>query len=411
MNILIEEKEGALWVAAMASNRLEGIEIDPVDEPVRWGSIYRARVETIDRAMDAAYVTLEQGAGQKPQSGILFNADVRIISSDGASVQKGGAVAIGKILQAGQIIIVQIKTIDNANIASQPYESKLPRVSMDIALPGRYLIHCPLMQGNRLSQRIRSKKLRTQIESMMDKLTDISGCILRSSAAHTQTEMLAREGRILKSIWEDMAPHRAGSSPALIMRGPDAVQRTLSDQAGAHIERIEVVTMDHFTMTEEWCTIFAPDLVTKINPIELPDAAEDMALFHHRDIMDKIAHLFQDYILLQGGGNIVLQPTSALTAIDVNRGADKNGHLAINLEAVQEIARQIRLRNYGGILMIDFLRMPESRDAKILLKAMDEAVQSDPCTVQIHGMTKLGLMEISRKRRTPTLSARAEGIF
>ncbi|MCK6417393.1 MAG: ribonuclease E/G [Alphaproteobacteria bacterium] len=405
MDILIEEQEGSIWVAALSQGRLEGLEIDPVDEPVRWGSIFRARVESIDKAMDAAYLRLD---GQN--TGILFNADVRL--KKGKEFVKGGEKPIGKVLQPGQMIAVQAKSIYPGQTPEYArFESKLPRMSMDIALAGRYLIHCPLMAGNRLSQRIRGKKLRGQIETMMRALDDIEGCILRSSAAHTQTEMLLREGRILKAAWEEIIPLMQGSEPALIMQGPDAIQRTLSDQAGAQIERIEITTMDHFTLAEEWCTVFAPDLVTKINPVELPDAVEDLALFYHRDIMDKIGGLFQDYVLLPGGGNMVLQQTAALFAIDINRGADKRSNLAINMEAAAELTRHLRLRNIGGAIMVDFIRFQDKKEEKSVLKALDDAIQNDPCTVQIHGMTPMGLLEISRKRRTPPLASRTKGVF
>lgn len=405
MDILIEEQEGSIWVAALSQGRLEGLEIDPVDEPVRWGSLYRARVESIDKAMDAAYLNLD---GQN--TGIIFNADLRL--KKGKEFIKGGEKPIGKTLQAGQIIAVQAKSIHPGSGDSPArFESKLPRMSMDIALPGRYLIHCPLMIGNRLSQRIRGKKLRGQIESMMTALEDIEGCILRSSAAHTQTEMLAREGRILKSAWEEITPLLQGTEPALIMRGPDAIQRTLSDQAGSQVERIEITTMDHFTLAEEWCTVFAPDLVTKITPIELPDATDDLALLYHRDVMDKISALFQDYVLLPGGGNMILQQTAALFAIDINRGADKQANLAINLEAVAELARHIRLRNIGGLVLVDFIRFQDKKEERAVLSALDEALQNDPCTVQIHGRTPSGLVELTRKRRTPPLASRVKGVF
>src|SRR5690606_15254868 len=103
----------------------------------------------------------------------------------------------------------------------------------------------------------------------------------------------------------------------LIMLGPDAIQRTLSDQAGHTIDRIEIVTMDHFDKVEEWCSIFAPDLVTKIEPVELPNAEDDLALFEYRDIIGQIEDMFDEYAVLPGGGNIILQETAALSAIDV----------------------------------------------------------------------------------------------
>lgn len=407
LDILVEELGGNLWSAALENGKLVGLEIDPPEEEVRWGSIYRARIKTIDAALDAVYVDLDGD-----NTGILYNADTRHIDKDG-TVTKGGAEAIGKRFQAGDVITVQAKS---AYIASQsdPFtgtESKIPQVSMDITLQGRYLIYCPLMMKNRISQRIRDKKLRAQIEKMLNNLDDIKGCIVRAAAANAQTEILLREGKILKATWDQMQEHLKGSEVGLIMEGPDAIQRTLSDQAGHLIDRIEVVTMDHYNHAEEWCTLYAPDLVTKIDPLELDDASEDLALFHYRDIIGQIEDLFHAYVLLPGGGNLIIQSTAALTAIDINRGGDKAGNLAINTQAAREIARQMRLRNTGGIVVVDFLTVKDKKEEKALLSALEDAVQRDPCTVQIHGMTKLGLLEMTRKRRTPPLGERLDGLF
>jgi ribonuclease G len=407
LHILIEEKEGSIWAAALEKSRLEGFEVDPGGEAIRWGSIFWARVKTLDPAIDAAFLDLDG-----VQTGILYNKDVRLRSPDGKII-KGGAQAIGKTFQAGDMIAVQAKTVHlpGQDDHLTKYESKLPQVSMDITLPGRYLIFCPLMDENHLSARIRAPKLRKQLDAMLNEMMDIKGCILRAAAANTQTEMLIREGKILKAAWEEMQIQLSGTETKIVMQGPDAIQRSLSDHAGKRIERIEVVTMEHFTMVEEWCSIFAPDLMTKIEPIELKDGADDLALFYYRDIMTQIEDLFDPYVLLPGGGSLIIQDTAALTAIDINRGADKNGNAQINLEAAKEIARQIRLRNAGGIIVADFLKMQSKKDEKALIETLQQAIMDDPCTVQIHGMTALGLCEITRKRRTPALQDRLSGVF
>lgn len=407
LDILIEERDQNLWVAALQQGKLEAFEVDPLDEEVRWGSIYYAKIVRIDAALDAVFLDLD-GENQ----GILFNKDTRQKDKKTGKILKGGAQAIGKTYKEGQMVAVQAKSAylashNDENIHS---ERKCPRMSMDISLPGRYLIHCPLMNKNRISNRIREKKLREQLLSMLDSLEDIDGCILRAAAAGTQTDVLMREGKILKEIWTQVQKHFEGKDPGLIMLGPDAVQRTFSDLAARSIDVIEIVTMDHYELVEEWCSVFAPDLVTKIKPIELDDAIDDLALFHHRDIMGQIEALFQPYVLLPGGGNIIVQDTSALCAIDINSGGDKGSHLSINIEAAKEIARQVRLRNMGGMLLIDFLRMKDKRERNKLEKALSDILNEDPCTTQIHGWTNLGLLELSRDRRTPALYARIDAI-
>lgn len=407
LEILVEELDGSIWVAAVDQGHLVGMEVDPLSEEVRWGSIFWAKVARIDAAQDAAYVNLD---GEN--IGILYNADVRVLDKKGA-YQKGGDIAIGKVLQPGQMVAVQAKSgYLPKNPDEENPEDKNPRVSMNIVLPGRYLIYTPMEEKSRVSQRIRDKKLRKQLMAMLGDIEDsegTKGCILRAAAAGIQTDVLTREAGILQATWEQVEMHFKGEDPALIMLGPDAVQRTLSDHAGKPVADIELTTMEHYQNVEEWCEIFAPDLVTKIKPVELPDQDQELGLFDFRDVIAQVDELFQPYIILKTGATIILQETAACIAIDVNSGADGRSHLAINLDAAEEIARHLRLRNLGGAIVIDFLRMKDKSHHKKLQTALDKHfTDHDPCTVQIYGMTKLGFMEITRQRRTPPLLERFE---
>lgn len=406
MDIIVEQLDGGLWVAATERGRLYGLEIDPYDEQVRWGSIYRAKVMRIDKAMDAAFVDL--GGGNE---GLLHNADVRIKDKDGA-IKKGGSEAIGKSLKPGQMIVVQAKSgyLRHEDDFEFIREDKSPKVSMDITLPGRFLIYAPLMKTNQVSSRIRDKKLRDQLMAMMNGFKPLKGLILRASSEDTQTGILLREAKILKEIWDSLEPKFAGATPAMIFEGPDAFVRTIGDQAGANIERIEIANMDYYGRMEKWCEVFGPDLVPKMQTVEVEKTDGELALFDHRGLLGDIEDLFQEYGLLRSGGSIIMQETSALTAIDVNRGGDDRSALEVNLEAGEEIARQIRLRNIGGIIVIDFLKLTKKTDQTKLLKALTPIFDTDPCTVQIHGLTALGLLEITRKRRTPPLSERLDMI-
>jgi Rne/Rng family ribonuclease len=193
------------------------------------------------------------------------------------------------------------------------------------------------------------------------------------------------------------------------MHGPDAVQRMLSDQAAHPVTRIQISTMDHFQLAEEWCSVFAPDLMTKIEPLEMENAAKDFALFDHHDIIPQIEGLFQPYAVLPGGAVIIIQETAALTAVDVNRGADKRSNLEINLDCAVEIARQLVLRNMGGAVVIDFMKMNGKADQQKVIDALEGwFLANDPCTVQVHGVTGLGMVELARQRRTPPLMDRYE---
>ncbi len=406
MDIMVEELDGGLWVAATEAGILQGLEVDPGAEDIRWGAIYRGKVARIDKAMDAAFIDLGGGL-----EGLLHNADVRI--RDGAdAIIKGGAQAIGKILSPGQTITVQAKSgaFRNDDDFSFMREEKVPKLSMDITLAGRYLVYAPYLEENQVSSRIRNKKLREQLMTRMESFAPHTGLILRASSEDTQRDILLREAKILEAQWQDMQPALTATRPALIRIGADAFQRTIGDQAGNPIDRIEVVTMERFRAIEQWCSVFGPDLVPKIQPVEIEDPDAELALFDHRGLLGDIEDLFQDYALLTGGGSLIIQDTAALTAIDINRGADARPAVDVNLEAAVEIARQIRLRPSGGIILIAFLNLPTTADQDTLLKALGPVFDTDPCTVQIHGFTALGLLEITRKRRTPSLSKRLDNV-
>ena len=388
LDIMVEELDGGLWVAATEKGRLQGLEVDPGIEQVRWGAVYRAKVTRIEKSMDAAFVDLGSG-----NEGLLHNADVRLIDSKGV-VKKGGAEAIGKLIKPGDMVAVQAKSgyLKHEDEFEFVREDKTPKVSMDITLAGRFLIYAPFLKENEVSSRIRDKKLRESLMKMMAAFEPLKGLILRASSEDTQMDILLREAKILENIWERIQPLFTGDQPALVMDGPDAFQRTIGDQAGSNIKRIEIVTMDRYQQLEEWCNIFGPDLVPKITPVELEEPEAELALFDHRGLLGDIEDLFQDYGLLISGGSIIIQQTAALTAIDVNRGGDDRSSMEVNLEAAQEVARQIRLRNLGGIIVIDFLKLPKKADQNQLLKALGEIFDTDPCTVQIHGITALGLV-------------------
>jgi ribonuclease G len=406
LEILVEELEGGLWVAAVDKGRLQGLEVDPGLEEVRWGSIYWGKVARIDKAMDCAFINLDGD-----NEGILNNTDLRTRDSKGKII-KGGDKAIGQVLTPGQMVIVQAKSgfLRNEAMFDFMREDKTPKLSMDITIPGRYLIHAPFLKDNQISSRVRDKKLRDQMMAMMKAFHGLHGLILRSAAADTQTDILIREAKILDDIWRRLQEHFSGDNPGLIMEGPDAFERTISDHADKVIDRLEIVTMDRYQDIEGWCEVFAPDLVPKIKPVELEDPSAQLALFDYRGLLGDIEDLFQDYALLPHAGSLIIQQTAALTAIDVNRGGDTRPSIDVNLEAALEIARQIRLRNIGGIIVIDFLKFTKRGDQQAFLKALEPIFDTDPCTVQIHGMTGLGLLEITRKRRTPPLSERLDNV-
>lgn len=397
LDILVEDLNGSLWVAALdKQGRMAGLEIDPYAELVRWGSIYWAKVSKIDTKLNAAFVDLGY-----EMTGMLTASDV--IAPD----KKGKK--IGQLLRPGQYVMVQVKTArqpqddENGNDA-RPLENKASRVSMDIALPGRFLVHTPLSPENRISRRIRDEELRKQLTTMLKNIDELEGCILRSSAAYCQTDVLVREGKILDAIWESLQAFTQDDEPSLLMLGPDAAQRMLSDFAATAVGRIDVADEARREEIETWCDLYAPELMQKIEDRAIANTKSGMGLFEARDLLGQIEGLVKPYVFLPAGGSLIIQETAAMTVIDVNAAGGKDP-LSVNLEAADEIARQLRLRNLGGILMVDFAGNRRA-DLPRIRKRLQAAFDFDPCTVELQSITKLGLFEISRQRRTPSLMER-----
>jgi ribonuclease G len=330
--------------------------------------------------------------------GMLPLKDVRL---EGKPVPKGKK--IGQILTSGEMVLVQVKSPHNPTGGDDNANGvKASRLSMDIALQGRFLIYTPFAKEARVSKRILDKKLRSDLKSMLKGVDELEGCILRSSAANCQTDMLVREGKILNAIWDGLCEYDGEEEATLLMMGPDAVHRTLGDLAASTVDSISASTMEIFEETEEWCDLFAPDLMTKIEPRGVDNTRSGMGLFEVHDLLGQFEGLLKPYVVLPSGGSIIIERTASMTVIDVNKGADKS-ILNVNLEAAREIERQLRIRNIGGIVMADFINMKQQSQKDKVLKALNDAFENDPCTVQCHGITELGVFEISRQRRTPTL--------
>lgn len=401
LDIISEEYNGSQWVAAVEKRQLHGLEVDPLHEIARWGSVYVAKVTRIETSMNAAFLDLGYD-----QNGIIFMQDVLL--ADGS---KPKAKKIGQVLRSGQLISVQIKQAVNPapDIAADlPLREKSSRVSMDITLPGRHLIFTPLSPQNRVSKRVKNKTLRKNMNKMLEDISSMNGFILRASAANAQTDMLIREAKILNALWDSLKPYlQEETEPNLIMLGPDAAQRLLSDFASDSIGRIAVATMNQFQDIEDWCELYAPDLVTKIDPAQEDETVTQLGLFSSYGIVDQIEGLLRPYAFLPSGGNMVIQSTAALTAIDVNQGLDKS-IINVNIEAARHASKQLRLRNTGGIILIDFINMKDKRQKEKVLEAFEKEAAHDACTIDIHGWTKTGLLELTRARRTPSLQDKAE---
>ncbi|MEE3623808.1 ribonuclease E/G [Nitrospirillum sp. BR 11752] len=310
-------------------------------------------------------------------------------------------------------MIVQVK--------ADPVAAKGALLSMDVALPGRFLVHTPLAAGihvsKRLGQGASAAAERARLTTVVRDAVPAGGrggpggwaggWIVRAAAAAVPAVWLAQEAEALALDWRGVA--RAGDGPpAVLLPAPHAGIRALMEQTGQPVDAILVDDraasgQDLYAELRRWCDDRAGDLL----PV-LRRASTGLPLFDGGDLDGAIAKLLRPRVPLFGAkaggatGSLVIERTEALTVIDVN-GGEKGDPLAVNLAAVPEIARQLRLRNVGGIVVVDFINLSRPPDRERLILALTGAVADDPGNTQVYGMSRLGLVEMTRQRRGPSL--------
>jgi ribonuclease G len=364
--------------ALVADGELTDLHLDRDDLPSLTGAVMAGTVTRLVPGLDAAFVDI---GGALPA--LLNASDVRPRARDRK---------IGQMLRAGQRVIVQVK--------ADAHDNKGAVVSMDISLSGRFLVHLPLGEGIHLSKRLGRGAERASLLARLKPLLPSGGWIVRGSAATAPAEGLAAEADYLSRRWFHAA--RSGE-PA-----PTAFQRAILDWAGA----ADAIVGDGAAVTAavaDWLGQAAPDLLPRLRTHPGPEP-----LFQTDDLDGAIRTLVQERVPLPGGGDLIIQPTAALTVIDVNGGERAIGPgcspLSTNLAAGREIARQLRLRNIGGIIIVDFINLAKAAEREELILAMSGAVAEDAAGTQVHGLSKLGLMELTRSRRGPAVAALLRGL-
>lgn len=388
LEILID-RDGPLTRAAVLSDGiLTDLYVDRVDRPSLLGAIFLGRVDRIVAGLDGAFVDLGGG-----RSGLLTGADVR--GSQGRLRSKGER--IGSVLRTGQSVLVQVKT--------EPSGAKAAALTMDITFPGRFLVHAPFGRDIAVSKRLGDGPARGELARRIGPLVSGGGWIVRAGAADAPDTLLAAESESLHLQWREIRDTAGtGTAPALLLPGPEAAIRALIERGGLSPARILID--DHALAADltGWCADRAPDLHAVLSRHDRREGR----LFERYDLDGAIERLLDRKVPLSAGGSLVIDPTEALTVIDVNAG-ERGNPLAANLEATGEIARQLRLRNVGGIVVIDFVNMRNRGDSERVLTALTRTVEDDPAQTHVYGMSKLGLVEMTRARRGTPLAALLRG--
>jgi ribonuclease E len=375
-------------VAILEDGVLAQYEIETINRTNIKGNIYNAVVENIHPAMDAAFLRISGDMkGFLPMDEINF----KLLPQRTDSRAKG---RIGQHLHPGQKLMVQV--------VREPFAAKPPTVTTYFSLPGRYLVLMPGADSAGISRKIQDEEQRERLKKMVAELSPPEGfgLIVRTAGVGQSKAELQRDLRYLLRLWDSIQKaSRAAEFPGLVYRERDLVIRTMRDYFTQDMDEVWIDSQDTYDRALEFVSDVMP---AKAKAIRLHTG--DRPLFSKHNLEEQIESIYMRRVPLPSGGEIVIDGTEALTAIDVNsKGAPRQGDAEenatqTNLEAAAEIGRQLRLRDLGGIIVIDFIDMMASRNQKKIEKAMQTAMKSDRAKYDVTRISKLGLLEISRQR-------------
>jgi len=311
------------------------------------------------------------------------------------SVQATNLPAISDLLKPGQEILVQI--------AKEPIAKKGARITSHIALPGRFLVFMPTVNHTGVSRKIESDSERRRLKEILlsEKGDAAGGFIVRTAASGASEDELRSDLRFLLNLWADIKQRSESSkSPALIYHDLNLVERILRDQVTDNFSAIWVDTETEYERVLRFLQRFQPSLIRRVKLY-----SKETPLFEQFGITEEINKALRSKVWLKSGGSIVINQTEALVAIDINTGkfVGKTARLEdtivkTNLDAIPEIVRQIRLRDLGGIIIIDFIDMDERKNRNKVMAALEEELKSDRAPSKVLQFNDFGLVAITRKR-------------
>jgi ribonuclease E len=351
------------------------------------GDIYLGVVENVLPGIDAAFVNI----GDPERNGFIHVTDL------GPLKLKRSSAAITELLTPQQKVLVQVM--------KEPTGTKGPRLTGNITLPGRYVVLMPYGRGVNLSRRIKSESERNRLRALAILIKPAGmGVLVRTEAEGKPEEAIIEDLELLQKQWEVIQQEAQSTrAPALLNRDDDFIQRVLRDMYGADVNRIVVDSSTGLRRVKQYLQNWSGG-----------QTPQGVLIDHHRDrspileyfrINAAIREALRPRVDLPSGGYIIIEPTEALTVIDVNSGSFTRSATAretvlwTNCEAATEIARQLRLRNIAGVIVVDFIDMESRRDQLQVLEHFNKSLKADKARPQIAQLTELGLVELTRKRQ------------
>ena len=389
----VQARESLTQVAVLEGRSLiEHYVSRPADDVSQiHGNIYLGRVQNVLPGMEAAFVDIST-----PKNAVLYRGDVQYDSED--ILERGDKLRIEQMLKSRQMIVSQV--------TKNPIGAKGARLTQEVSLPGRFVVLIPNSKTYGISKRLPDDE-RKRLRAILDRVKPAEhGLIVRTAAENATEEELQADVMRLAATWADIekraAQARRANQARLLYREPELAVRVIREEFNAQYRGVVIDDRRLFEDVKSYIEAMNPELADRV---EFYDAeAEGLSMFERFHIHEQLHKALDRKVWLPSGGSLIIEHTEALTVIDVNTGKNvgtSNLEETVfhnNLEAAEEIARQLRLRDIGGIIVIDFIDMEIRENRRKVVDRFRAALSRDKTRTQVFDISELGLVEMTRKR-------------
>jgi ribonuclease G len=405
--VVINAESLEMRVAVLEEGRLEEFTIERTSDERLVGSVFKGRVRNLEDGLKAAFVDIgfEKNAFLHYWDIVPANFDsgVEIVERENRRKDKPKITQrdIPRLYPPGTDIIVQV--------TKGPIGTKGPRVTTNLALPGRYLVLLPNSDQSGISRKIENVEERQRLKKILRGLSipDGMGVIIRTVGEGQQARYFVRDLALLLDEWKRIQ-ERINKQPTstCVFQEPDLIERTVRDFLTEDVERIVIDSSQQYDRMREMI-----GRISKRSTDKVKLYSDHQPVFDRFNITRQLENAFARQVALKSGGYIVIDETEALVAIDVNTGRHKSGKdqdstiVKVNLEAAEEICRQLRLRNMGGLIVLDFIDMKSRRDQQMVYQRIKDGLKRDRAKTHILPISQLGLMEMTRQRHSESVRA------
>ena len=396
--ILINSTPSETRVALVESGMLQEVWLERASHTGYIGNIYKGEVSRVLPGLQAAFIEIGLD-----RTAFLHARDM--VRQDPVSMDEvpPPEPLISDLLRPGDKLIVQV--------IKDPLGTKGARLTTNISIPSRFLVLLPDCDVIGISVRIEEENERNRLKELVHTLRNDDqghGYIVRTNAEGVNDFALSADMVYLGKVWQSIQDRKEDAAPATcIFEDLSLPTRALRDMMHEEVDRVRIDSPDVLTKLREFARRFVPDWLERIE-----EYSSERPIFDLFGVEDEIEHALQPSVPLKSGGYLVFDQTEAMTTVDVNTGGFV-GHRNVeetiyktNLESVQALSRQLRLRNLGGIIIIDFIDMADEEHRKQLMRALERALERDPVKTSITEISALGLVEMTRKRTTESLERR-----